>query len=73
VERDRVTMDVRDNGQGFNTSSEFPGHLGLQTMRERAEELGGTFALASAPNEGTSVQVVLPIGKNSNGHKPTVA
>jgi signal transduction histidine kinase len=70
VEPTQVTMDVRDNGRGFNTTDEFPGHLGLQTMRERAEELGGTFAVASQPNQGTSVQVVLPIAKNANGYKP---
>jgi signal transduction histidine kinase len=68
-----VTMDVRDNGLGFNTSDEFPGHLGLQTMRERAEELGGTFAVASQPNHGTSIQVILPTAKITNGHKPTAA
>ncbi|NJM40464.1 MAG: GAF domain-containing sensor histidine kinase [Anaerolineae bacterium] len=69
VEPTQVTMNVRDNGRGFNTADEFPGHLGLQTMRERAEEFGGTFAVISQPDQGTSVQVVLPIAKNANGHE----
>jgi signal transduction histidine kinase len=76
VGQNTVTMDVRDNGLGFNTTEEFPGHLGLQTMRERAEELGGTFAVASQPNQGTLVQVVLPLAKNAknaNGHKSSGA
>jgi len=34
--------------------------LGLLGMRERAEMVGGTFEIAAAPNQGTTVTVILP-------------
>ena len=70
VEQNVVNLDVRDNGQGFDPVQEFPGHLGLQTMRERAEELGGAFVVQSEPQRGTLIRVSMPIA-NTNGHKPT--
>jgi signal transduction histidine kinase len=55
-----VVMTVRDGGRGFEPSA-FPGHLGLRSMRERAEALGGTFSVDSAPRAGTTVRVRLPL------------
>jgi signal transduction histidine kinase len=56
----RVT--VRDDGSGFDPSlpsrSELP-RFGLATMRARAEALGGTFHLDSAPGAGTQVTIEL--------------
>jgi len=37
------------------------GGFGLGSMRERAELLGGTLALASRPGEGTTVEVRVPV------------
>jgi len=37
------------------------GHLGLKQMRERAENLAGTFELRSQPGRGTEIQIVLPL------------
>lgn len=51
---------IVDNGRGFDTSGNFPGHLGLHTMRERAERLGGTYTLTSAPGKGTRIEVNVP-------------
>ncbi len=54
---------VRDNGKGvvagFTTDKGYRGHYGLPGMRERAEEIGGTFSLRSAPGSGTELQVSL--------------
>ena len=61
-----VEMTVRDNGQGFSLSDPEdlpPGYHGLTIIRERAEELGGTFAISTAEGEGTEVRVSLPIEK----------
>jgi signal transduction histidine kinase len=55
-----VTLDVRDNGSGFDPRGPFPGHLGQRTMRERAERLGGTLTVDSAPGRGTCVRAVVP-------------
>ncbi len=53
-----VTLEVRDNGCGFDASrmDERRG-VGLKSMRERAERMGGTLVVESAPGEGTKVQV----------------
>lgn len=58
LERDgrRVLLEVHDDGTGFDPNGPIPdGHLGLQGMRERAELVGGSFALASAPGTGTTI------------------
>src|SRR5690606_332771 len=35
VDSDHLSLEIRDNGVGFNTSDDFPGHLGLRSMHER--------------------------------------
>ena len=57
----QVALLVTDDGIGFDTSAEHPGHLGLGTMRERAIGLGGTTTIESAPGTGTRVTVVVPV------------
>ena len=64
TERDSVlVIEVTDDGQGFNPLAvrrgEWP-HLGLQTMQERAEAVGGSFEIESAPGKGTTVRVSVP-------------
>jgi signal transduction histidine kinase len=60
-----VQLCLEDDGIGFNPAH-LPGkpgqrHLGLVSMRERAEMLGGTLDVYTAPDKGTSVQVFLPL------------
>ncbi len=57
---DLLALDIADNGKGFNTSRNGRG-FGLKTMRERAEELGGTLTIESELGQGTAVAVALPI------------
>jgi signal transduction histidine kinase len=57
----QVTLEIQDDGVGFDAQGSFPGHLGLRSMRERAERLGGEFELESAPGEGTRIGVFIPI------------
>ena len=56
---DGVQLMVRDNGRGFDATTSTSGH-GLPNMRQRADELGGTFSLHSSPGEGTQVVLGLP-------------
>ncbi|MEU0405080.1 sensor histidine kinase [Streptomyces sp. NPDC006197] len=59
-----VTLDVVDDGRGFDPASVRPssdGGFGLPAMRSRAESLGGTFTVESAPGQGTAVAVSLPL------------
>ena len=57
---DWVRLSVKDNGVGFATDGVRPGY-GLDNMQQRAQELGGRFEIESAPGEGTSVRVALPM------------
>ncbi len=55
-----VALCIADNGRGFDASGSFPGHLGLRTMRERAERLGGTLQITSTPDNGTRIEAQVP-------------
>lgn len=60
---DVVILDVQDNGVGLNGAapSAFNGGYGLQAMRERAAQLGGTVEIESEPSDGTTVVLSIPI------------
>ncbi|MFL5768230.1 MAG: PAS domain-containing protein [Actinomycetota bacterium] len=58
-----LNVRITDDGAGFDRShaeGAEPGHLGLSTMRERAELAGGSFVIESAPGSGTTVEFRLP-------------
>jgi signal transduction histidine kinase len=55
-----IRFDIRDNGVGFDAASEYPGHLGLQSMRERAARLGGHVTIESAPRSGSRISGFVP-------------
>jgi len=63
-ESESVQLSIHDDGVGFDaanfTSSE-AGHFGLLGMRERAEKIGGTITLLSAPGSGTRIKVTVPL------------
>lgn len=56
-----LTFTVRDDGRGFDPQ-QVPGvgHFGLAGIRERAEAVGGTVEVRSAPGHGTEVVLRLP-------------
>jgi signal transduction histidine kinase len=54
-----LILEIRDNGQGISPESR-PG-VGLTSMRQRAEQLGGTVELKSVTGEGTSLTACLPL------------
>jgi signal transduction histidine kinase len=60
---DRLVLEVRDDGTGVPDRPGGRG-LGLASMRQRAEEVGGTFALDSSP-AGTTVRALLPVGRTA--------
>ena len=55
-----IHLRVWDDGVGFDPGAAYPGHLGLQTMHERASELGGHLDIASRPGGGTRVSATIP-------------
>lgn len=56
-----IRLRICDDGIGFDTRASFPGHLGLQSMRERVSRLGGVIEITSQPAKGTCVQAWLPV------------
>ena len=60
-EDDGVTLEIADDGVGFDFSSPVAaGHHGLGNMRARAEAIGATLSLDSATGKGTRIIVALP-------------
>lgn len=60
---ENVILKIEDNGQGFNTNTDMG--VGLISIRERAERLGGIVSLTSFIGEGTIVQIKVPISENN--------
>jgi two-component system, NarL family, sensor histidine kinase DegS len=61
-----VRMQIKDNGKSFAVEQVLHAKknksLGLLGIRERLEMVGGSFDIASAPGEGTTIQVQIPLG-----------
>jgi signal transduction histidine kinase/streptogramin lyase len=58
LEGGEVTLEIVDDGQGFDPQAvRDAGGMGLLSMRERAEKLGGTLTLSSAPGAGTKIML----------------
>jgi PAS domain S-box-containing protein len=61
---DHVRLEVCDDGDGFDTGADQrEDHRGLRNMQVRAAAVGAEFSITSAEGAGTSVVVVLPLGK----------
>jgi signal transduction histidine kinase len=56
-----LIMAIADDGQGFDPATAGrPDSLGLQSMHERAVNLGGYLSVETLPGQGTTVALVLP-------------
>jgi len=62
---DMLTLSIVDDGRGFEVeaAARLAGHFGLQGMRERAAVSGGALTLTSAPGDGTTVLLRVPMAK----------
>jgi signal transduction histidine kinase len=63
-ETDQLEIVIADDGQGFIPDRQKNGKtrsLGMTSMRERVEALGGTFLVNSQPGSGTEVIAIIPI------------
>jgi signal transduction histidine kinase/ligand-binding sensor domain-containing protein len=59
-----ITLRVSDDGRGFDydcLKRSMDNHYGLTTMKERTEQLGGRFTVATAIEQGTSIEAVVPM------------
>ena len=60
AEGERVALNIEDDGNGFDQEA-LPdrGGMGLTSMRERTDEVGGTLEILSEPGKGTTVKVAV--------------
>ncbi len=55
-----IIMRIVDDGKGFEMTETNTSSYGLDTMKERSEDLGGDFKVVSLPNRGTRIEVKIP-------------
>jgi NarL family two-component system sensor histidine kinase LiaS len=58
---DVVILSIRDNGVGFDVGLKKQTSYGIVTMEERVTELGGSINIISALNNGTRIDIRIPI------------
>jgi PAS domain S-box-containing protein len=56
-----IQLEIRDDGSGFDLEGDYPGHLGLKSMRERIERIGGKFEIESDYEQGTKIKARIGI------------
>ncbi|HET7479741.1 MAG TPA: ATP-binding protein [Rubrobacteraceae bacterium] len=61
IEGEDLVSEVSDDGQGFMAAAA-PG-VGLKSMQERAQALGGTLEIESEPGKGTRVRIRVPLAR----------
>lgn len=58
----RIALEIHDDGKGLDLSAASgEGGIGLSSMRERAERLGGALTITSVPGQGTTVNVTVSL------------
>jgi signal transduction histidine kinase len=57
----RLVLEIEDDGDGFDPAATPAGHLGLRTMRDRMEQVGGTLEVESESGGGTLVRDTAPV------------
>jgi signal transduction histidine kinase/ligand-binding sensor domain-containing protein len=61
-----LRLRIRDDGRGIDPNileAGRPGHIGLASMRERAERVGGQLDIISGPGAGTEIELRVPAAK----------
>ncbi|WML28101.1 sensor histidine kinase [Neobacillus sp. OS1-33] len=64
---DLVILRIVDDGIGFDVNEMKAGSYGMQNMHERAVEVGGTLKVVSVKNQGTRLEVKVPVMINGDG------
>jgi signal transduction histidine kinase len=64
----KVTLEVSDRGKGF-VPELATGGRGLPSLRQRAAGAGATLTVRSAPGQGTTVRLVMPVGRGGTGRR----
>jgi signal transduction histidine kinase len=67
-----LALSVRDNGHGFDVAQTDRQGVGLRSMRERIESLGGTLHISSSVG-GTRIEIGIPLSQRLPIASPTGA
>jgi signal transduction histidine kinase len=67
-----IILRIEDNGRGFDVESRLARSLkekrmGLSSMEERVNLLGGTIKISSRPSKGTKIFIEVPCKERQNG------
>ena len=78
IDDDHIQIVVSDKGVGFDLTSLVPAEnretgLGLFSIRERLEHVGGQFTVDSTPGRGTRVTLVAPMPRDRDAHEAVAA
>lgn len=60
-DKQQLSIEIKDNGKGFDTGTTNQSGLGLIGMRERVAAVGGEVCISSPNGCGTSIHVTLPL------------
>ena len=65
-----TSLIVEDYGKGFdlNSTKDKQGHMGLASMRERAQTLGGKLSIESTPEKGTRLKIEINPSRNGDSN-----
>jgi signal transduction histidine kinase len=67
VKKNSIVCSIHNDGLGFDVDKTLSDKkrqgLGLLGMRERVHSIGGSIAIRSAPEEGTTIEVLVPLEK----------
>jgi ligand-binding sensor domain-containing protein/signal transduction histidine kinase len=72
LEQNTLLITVADDGEGFDLEKTDPSRNGLNNMRERLKEIGGTLEVSSAPGKGTRISLSVPLSSAKATHETSV-
>ena len=67
---DAVLVRVHDDGSGFDPGAVPDERFGLEGIRQRSLLMGGEPRIISAPGQGTTIEVRLPVARDEAGGEP---
>lgn len=75
IARDNIAiLRIQDNGSGFNVEEDNKTtSYGLKNIAERAVEIGCTYKIVSVPDEGTIVEVKVPLKKKKSDYRVEIS
>ena len=62
-ENDKIEIDIKDNGKGFNAESNSPG-VGLQNLKNRSKMINAGLLIKSEPGKGTCITISIKTETN---------